>query len=161
MKINLFFKTGSSKYILCTQYTKLYRSGQRGGGFTGYCIIFLVFSNFHIEKGVQGIKLNIRIMSTITMLKHNIIYKRCLVVITFKSCLKHLKLSALDSFSLCICEKVFGWKNFSFTQKKRSPLQPKSYIVPHFCTTFLKSLFCQKYKYLPFLLFYRPETSKN
>ena len=53
-----------------------------------YINIFLIFSNFHFQKGVQvilALKLKIRIMSIVTMLKHNIIYKRCLVIFN-KSC---------------------------------------------------------------------------
>ena len=99
--LNLIKRNCVHKYILCTQCTQcthLYCSGQRGGGvYGGCCIIFLFFSNFHIQKGVQiiiGIKLKIRIMSSVSMLKHNIIYKRCLVIFN-QSCLKRLKLSAL------------------------------------------------------------------
>ena len=73
--------------------------GRGGGeGMCGVCrIIFLVFSNFHIKKdvrGIKGLKLMIRIMSSVTMLKHDIIYKRCYVKYN-KSCLKGLKLSTL------------------------------------------------------------------
>ena len=42
------------------------------------CIIFLVFSIFHIQKGVHviiGLKLDIRNMSSVTMFKHIIFYK--------------------------------------------------------------------------------------
>ena len=57
--------------------------GTGGGGNYGACrFTFLGFSNFYIQKGVQviiGLKLKIRIMSSVTMLKHNIIYTRCLV----------------------------------------------------------------------------------
>ena len=77
----------------------------RGGGVWvvvyGVCyIIFLVFSNFQFQKGVSniGIKLKIRIMSSVTMLKHNIIYKRYLVIFK-KSCLKRLKSSSLYKYS--------------------------------------------------------------
>ena len=75
--------------------------GRRGGEEVAYrvCrIIFLVFSNFHFQKGVQviiGLKLKIIIMSSVTISKHNIIYKRCLGKFT-KSRLKCLKLSALN-----------------------------------------------------------------
>ena len=66
-------------------YTTLVYWAEGVGVVYGVCrIIFLVFSNFHIEKGVQiikGLKLKIRIMSSVTMLNHNIIYKRCLVII--------------------------------------------------------------------------------
>ena len=57
---------------------------------------FSRFQQFHIEKGVQVIiciKIKIRIMSSVNMLKHNIIYKRCLVILN-KLCLKRLKLSS-------------------------------------------------------------------
>ena len=45
------------------------------------------------KKLIIGIKLKIRIMSSVTSVKYNIIYKRCLIVIFKKSCLKRLKLS--------------------------------------------------------------------
>ena len=87
-------------------YTRTYRLhnvhnstvvGREGGGVVYWVchIIFLVFSNFHIQKGVQvkiGLKLKIRIMSSVTMIKHSIISKRCLVIFNI-SCLKRLKLS--------------------------------------------------------------------
>ena len=41
--------------------------------------IFLVFSNFHIQKGVKvviDLNLKIRIMSSVTMLKHNCILQK-------------------------------------------------------------------------------------
>ena len=47
--------------------------GREGGGLRVCCIISLVFSILHIQKGVQviiGLKLNIRNMSSATMLKH-------------------------------------------------------------------------------------------
>ena len=51
--------------------------GREGGGlFTGFAVLFSSFSAIYILKNVIiGLKL---IMSSVTMLKHNIIYKRCL-----------------------------------------------------------------------------------
>ena len=66
-------------YILCTQCTQLYivgGRGGRGGGGVVYrvcLIIFLVFSVLHIKKNVQvikGLTLNIKKMSSVTMLKY-------------------------------------------------------------------------------------------
>ena len=57
---------------------------------------FPCFQKFSYSKGVQviiGPKLKVRIMSSVTMLKHNVIYKRFLVIY-IKSCRKRLKLSA-------------------------------------------------------------------
>ena len=86
---------------MCTQIHNVYtlnnvhNSTEVGRG-EGCChIIFLVFSSFHSQKGVQvikGLKLKIIIMSSVTMLKHNIIYKRCFVIYN-KSCLERLKMS--------------------------------------------------------------------
>ena len=52
----------------------------RGGLFMGFVVLFSSFSTISIFKGVQvikGQKLKIRIISSVTMLKHNILYKRC------------------------------------------------------------------------------------
>ena len=59
-------------------------------------IIFLVFRIFHIQKGVQVIIVNIRKMSSVTMLQHLIFYKKGLVII-YKSCFKRLILSLPSS----------------------------------------------------------------
>ena len=61
-------------HIVYTTRTQLYCSGKIGGGgyLRGLLYYFLVFSIFHIQKGVQGIiglRLNIRNMSSVTMLK--------------------------------------------------------------------------------------------
>ena len=53
----------------------------RGGGYGyGVCLFFLVFRNFHFQKGVQliiDLKLKIRIMSIVTIsVKHNITFKK-------------------------------------------------------------------------------------
>ena len=94
--------------------------GRGGGGcyYTACLFIFLVLSNFHFQKGVQviiGLKLKIRIMSSVTMLKHNIIYKWCLVKYN-KSCLKCLKLSAQiyitqKQNNIAILYKIFIQRN--------------------------------------------------
>ena len=57
-------------HIVYTVYTTLHTVvGRRGGTVYGVChIIFLVFSNFHFQKGVQviiGLKLKVRIMSSV------------------------------------------------------------------------------------------------
>ena len=80
--------------------------GTGWGVLCGVCRnIFLVF---HFQKGVQviiGLKSKIRIMSRVTMLKVNIIYKRCLVIF-IKSCLKCLKLSAQLPLVVSISDKA-------------------------------------------------------
>ena len=71
-------------------------------------IILHILSNSHNQKGVQviiGLKLESKNMSSATMLKHNIVYKRCLVKST-KSCLKRLKLSALFMLIFRYKEKI-------------------------------------------------------
>ena len=68
----------TNTYCVCTQCTQLYCSGKRGWVVYGVCRINFL-SNFHIQKVIIGLDLKIRIMSNVKMLKHNIIYKRCLV----------------------------------------------------------------------------------
>ena len=76
-----------------------YVVGRGGGGcLHGLPFVFSRFQKFSYSKGVLSnnrskIKDKIRIVSSVTMLKHNIIFKWCLVKYN-KSCLKCLKLSA-------------------------------------------------------------------
>ena len=68
------------------------RGGRGGGVIHEVCrITYLDFINFHFQKVIIGIKLKIKICNNVI---HNIIYKMCLVI-SNKSCLKSLKLSAL------------------------------------------------------------------
>ena len=93
-------------YILCTQCTQLFCSGQRGWGlFTGFAFSFSSFSVSIFKKLFQvkiGLKLKIRIVSRVTMLKHNIIYKWCLEKYN-KYNIICLKFSALDVDRPCSC----------------------------------------------------------
>ena len=89
-----------------------------GGGllFTGFIVLFSWFSISILKKGVQVIiilKLKIRIMTSVTMLKHTIIYKRRLVIFN-KSCLKRLKLSALDTLILLQKSEQRGFPTNTF-----------------------------------------------
>ena len=74
--------------------------GGRGVVYVVCRINVLVFSNFNIQKGVEviiGLKLKIRIMSSVTMF-NTILFTKGGLVIFNKSCLTCLKLSALFSF---------------------------------------------------------------